>query len=34
MNDVLKCVVDALDKDTLLVLGDYGMDRKSDYGRP
>ncbi|KAH9995319.1 hypothetical protein BJV77DRAFT_1059736 [Russula vinacea] len=33
MNDVLKRVVDALDKDTLLVvLGDHGMDRKGDHG--
>jgi len=33
MNDVLRRVVDALDKDTLLVvLGDHGMDRKGDHG--
>ncbi|KAH9048341.1 hypothetical protein EDB84DRAFT_1556964 [Lactarius hengduanensis] len=33
MNDVLQNVVDALDKDTLLVvLGDHGMDRKGDHG--
>jgi phosphatidylinositol glycan class O len=33
MNDVLQRVVDALDKDTLLVvLGDHGMDRKGDHG--
>lgn len=33
MNDVLKNVVDALDKDTLLVvLGDHGMDHKGDHG--
>ncbi|KAI0299999.1 hypothetical protein B0F90DRAFT_1725887 [Multifurca ochricompacta] len=33
MNDILKRVVDALDKDTLLiVLGDHGMDRKGDHG--
>ena len=33
MNEVLKRVVDALDKDTLLiVLGDHGMDRKGDHG--
>ncbi|KAI0263618.1 hypothetical protein BC834DRAFT_938601 [Gloeopeniophorella convolvens] len=33
MNDVLTRVVDALDKDTLLVvLGDHGMDRKGDHG--
>ena len=33
MNDVLQNVVDALDKDTLLVvLGDHGMDHKGDHG--
>ena len=33
MNDVLKHVVHALDKDTLLVvLGDHVMDRKDDHG--
>jgi phosphatidylinositol glycan class O len=33
MNEVLQNVVDALDKDTLLVvLGDHGMDRKGDHG--
>ena len=33
MNDVLKRVVDTLDKDTLLVvLGDHGMDSKGDHG--
>jgi phosphatidylinositol glycan class O len=33
MNDVLQKVVDALDKDTLLVvLGDHGMDHKGDHG--
>jgi len=32
MNDVLKCVVDALHSDILLVaLGDHGMDRKGDH---
>ena len=33
MNDVLQNVVNALDKDTLLVvLGDHGMDHKGDHG--
>ena len=33
MNHVLQNVVDALDKDTLLiVLGDHGMDHKGDHG--
>ncbi len=33
MNDMLKHVVHALDKDTLLVvLGDHGMDRQGDHG--
>jgi len=33
MDDVLKCVANALDQDTLLVvLGDHEMDRKGDHG--